>query len=101
MGDLKRSWAAFHALGLARRLHSMTGPGGLRMLLYATADRFRLEETAADERAVVSRLAAHLPARGVSLRCFFLRCPRTALVTDWPCGQSASVTWAGEIAAGK
>src|SRR6267142_6598926 len=42
MGDLERSWAAFHALGLARRLHSMTGPGGLRMLLCPTADRFRL-----------------------------------------------------------
>jgi hypothetical protein len=51
-------------------------------------------------RRAVSRLAAHLPARGFFLRCFFLCCLRRAAVTGWSCRQSASVTWAGGIGAG-
>lgn len=99
--DLEHSWVAVYVLGLARRLHGVTGPGGLRMLRYATADRIRPGRKRQPANVLQCRLAAHLPARGVFLRCLFLRCPRTAPVTDWPCGQSASMTWAGEIGAGK
>jgi hypothetical protein len=74
-------------------LHGVTGPGGLRMLRSATADRIRPGRKRQPANVLQCRLAAHLPARGV-----FLRCLRTAPVTDWPCGQSASVVQVGEEA---